>query len=182
MPVLPVSRGGVREATLEDFESSAFNRYEAGLELITHPTSDYRSAGVYLMGYVAEMLLKSAYFRFKDNPPVPSGHVVDAAKRTAARAEAGRLSGLLGLPAVVEHDGYHSIEFWAFLVREYRRDQSHAWADPAFDLNFRSCVDRLHNNWRVSMRYYSDSSLTLDAISVAEDGTWLVTNYTSLWS
>ena len=40
------------------------------------------------MGYVAEMLLKSAYFRFKDNPPIPGSYEVDAARRTEAGTKA----------------------------------------------------------------------------------------------
>ena len=93
MSVLPSTPAGRREATLEDFENSAFSKYEAALELITQPAGTHQGAGVYLMGYVAEMLLKSAYFRFKDNPPDPSHYEVDRTKLADAKDEVQATQG-----------------------------------------------------------------------------------------
>lgn len=184
MPVMPPNPSGIgfREATLEDFEVAAPEKYSAGLELITHPTQNYQGAGVYLLGYVAEMLLKSAYFRLIAGVSVSArNYVIDKARRDAAGTEAKRLARQVGLTPPVEPESFHSLAFWAFLLRETRIERRQAWTDAEFDLHFRSCVDRLHNNWRVSMRYFPDMALTLDAEVVSEDVSWLLDNYDQLW-
>ena len=165
-----------RDATLEEFELSAPEKREAGLLLLGDLAQRFLASGTYLLGYVAEVRLKCAYFRFKEGASLQAGvYEVDNAKLTAAKQEASRLAALSNV-TVPNVGSYHSLQFWAFLLRESRIDQGKAW-ESRFDQEFRACTDRLHNNWNVAMRYFPDTSLTLDSSAVQDDVLWLDTNY-----
>ena len=184
MSVLPPDPSGNRlwrDATLEEFELSVPEKRDAGVLLLNNPAQRFTASGIYLLGYVAEQHLKCAYFRFKEGPSIQAdSYGISRVNLNAARAEAKRLALHLGVPEP-DYGSYHSIQFWAFLLRETRVNQGHAWADSNFDQEFRSCTDRLHNNWNVAMRYFPDSSLTLDSTTVRDDALWLDMNYKTLW-
>jgi hypothetical protein len=169
-----------RDATLEEFELSAPEKREAGLLLLDDLAQRFLASGTYLLGYVAEVRLKCAYFRFKEGASLQAKiYEVDSTKLRAAKQEASRLAALVNVTAP-DAGSYHSLQFWAFLLRESRIDQGKAW-ESSFDQEFRACTDRLHNNWNVAMRYFPDTSLTLDSSAVQDDVLWLDTNYKILW-
>ena len=58
--------------TVQEFELAAEDRYWAGMELMTRGDG---ATGIYLMGYVAEMLLKNSYFllNIQTTPTFPVG-------------------------------------------------------------------------------------------------------------
>lgn len=183
MAVLPANLSNPlrpRDATIEEFELSAPEKREAGLLLLDDPAQRFLASGTYLLGYVAEVRLKCAYFRFKEGVSLQASHYeIDRAKLGAAKREAERLGTLVNMTPP-DFGSYHSLQFWAFLLRESRIDQGKAWAS-SFDQEFRACTDRLHNNWNVAMRYFPDTSLTLDSSAVQDDVLWLDTNYEMLW-
>ena len=183
MAVLPANLSNSfrpRDATIEEFELSAPEKREAGLLLLDDLAQRFLASGTYLLGYVAEVRLKCAYFRFKEGVFLQAGgYEVDRAKLNAAKQEAARLAALVNVTAP-NFGSYHSLQFWAFLLRESRSDQGKSW-ESSFDQKFRACTDRLHNNWNVAMRYFPDTSLTLDSSAVQDDVLWLDTNYKILW-
>ena len=183
MAVLPANSSNPlsqRDATLEEFELSAPEKREAGLLLLGDPGQRFLASGTYLLGYVAEVRLKCAYFRFKEGVSLQiGGYEVDSTKLRAAKQEASRLAALVNVTAP-DAGSYHSLQFCAFLLRESRFGQGKAW-ESRFDQDFRACTDRLHNNWNVTMRYFPDTSLTLDSAAVQDDVLWLDKNYKILW-
>lgn len=62
--------------TIGGFETAAEERYWDGIEMLTSP-GPHRAAGIYLIGYAAEMLLKTASFRFNGSTPADASSVYD---------------------------------------------------------------------------------------------------------
>ena len=65
--------------TIQEFELAAEERYWAGLELMTRGDA---LTGIYILGYVAEMLLKNSYFLLSvaTRPTFPVGSQLAQAK------------------------------------------------------------------------------------------------------
>ncbi len=152
-----------QQETLFSFERAAAARYLEGRELMS---SGYSGAGMYLMGYSAEMLLKSAYFRFSGAQP------------------ADRVSALLGpaqwLIPSVPRETFHSLRFWALLLRAKRRQQN----DPlsaALDAPFVSRTRCLYQNWWIGMRHRPDAAQPREALILLDDVDWLRANHGKLW-
>lgn len=130
----------------------------------------YGGAGMYLMGYSAEMLLKSAYFRFSGAQPADRiAALLGPAQQTAQRLIPG-----------VPRETFHSLRFWALLLRAKRRQQN----DPlpaALDAPFVSRTRRLYQNWWIGMRYRPDSAQPREALILLDDVDWLRANHGKLW-
>lgn len=153
--------------TVQEFELASAQRYREGASLAA---SGFGGAGVYLLGYTAEMLLKNAYFRFTGAQP---GDLIQP------RLGPARNVGRSYIPHV-PHESYHSLHFWALLLRETRRRQHRPLADDV-DAPFMSRTRRLHQNWSVEMRYQRDQAQPREVQSVYEDVTWLRDNSVALW-
>lgn len=156
-----------QQETLFSFERAASAKYLEGHELMF---SGYGGAGMYLMGYSAEMLLKSAYFRFSGALP---------ADRIAALLGPAQQTAQQLIPGV-PRETYHSLRFWALLLRAKRSQQN----DPlpfAVDAPFVSRTRRLYQNWWIGMRYRPDLSQPMEALVLLEDVDWLRANYGKLW-
>lgn len=149
--------------TIQEFRLAAETRYLDGLELMM---AGRQGAGIYVMGYAAEMLLKNAYFLFTGAGP-----------RDFVRPRlvpALRAAQVL-IPSV-GHEGYHSLSFWALLLLESRRWQRRPFRD-GIEGPFLQRTRRLYQNWWVEMRYRSDPPGSLDARSVYDDVSWLRAHY-----
>lgn len=128
-------------------------------------------ASVYLAGYSAEMTLKLAALRVQGTRPY---HLVKP--RLAPLASQAKL--LIG---DVDHEGYHSVKFWALLLRELRRSKGLTMdASLAREVVARSL--RIYENWDVSMRYRPRLVSVADAKKVLEDVGWLRNQSSKLWS
>lgn len=156
-----------QQETLLSFELAANARYLEGHNLMFR---GYGGAGMYLMGYSAEMLLKSAYFRYSGAQPSDRILALLApAQQTAKRLIPG-----------VSPEGNHSLRYWALLLRAKRSRQN----DPlpgSIDAAFVSRTRRLYQNWWVGMRYRPDLSQPMENLSVLDDMDWLRANYEKLW-
>lgn len=130
----------------------------------------YGGAGMYLLGYAAEMLLKSVYFRFG------GAQLLDPVRFLLRPAQ--QIANIL-IPGV-EPEQYHSLRFWALLLRERRRRQNNP-LPLDMDAPFVSRTRRMYQNWWVGMRYRQDQSRPMEAITFLDDMDWLRDNYDSLW-
>ncbi len=156
-----------QQETLFSFERAASARYLEGRELMS---GGYRGAGMYLMGYSAEMLLKSAYFRFSGAQPTDRiAALLGPAQQTAQRL-------IPGIP----RETYHSLRFWALLLRAKRRQQNNP-LPLVVDAPFVSRTRRLYQNWWIGMRYQPDATQPREALILLDDMDWLRANYGKLW-
>lgn len=153
------------EAILE-FQAAAEDRYWEAFALMTE---GYHSAGIYLAGYVAEMLLKSAYFAF-------SGQSLTAEVWPMLAPAWNR--GCIYFPTSFSTSAreYHNLDFWARLLREERRRNGVAlpwYTDNAYLGHTRL----LHLTWWVEMRYRHAQATAQDAEEALEAISWLRSYY-----
>lgn len=156
-----------RAETLQDFETAVEQKLYEGLELMA---SGHSGAGIYLMGYAAEMLLKGACHRF-------SGALLTDEPNNLWGPARARAQVYGSSP---RHEGRHSLVFWFWLLREDRLARNHP-LPTALEAQAQACVDRLYSNWWVEARYRPDQALASEAEEVLEDTSWLWENYLDLW-
>jgi hypothetical protein len=149
-------------------------KYAEGQRLIA--TGDF-SAGIYLLGYAAEMLLKNAYFRFTG-----ASLLDEVEPRLSPAKTAGRDKNGNGLIPNISCESYHSLRFWAMLLQAKRIQQGRPWPDSRFTLEFERCTESLHNNWWVEMRYRRSVAKPEESLQILSDVGWLRTHQTVLWS
>jgi hypothetical protein len=155
--------------TLQDYELAREERmWDAVALWSTHRIQ----GGIYLLGYHAEMTLKSAYFRSRGEP---ANFAIDrrVLNTTADRAR------LLGVRTPEE--SFHSPRFWRDVLlaeRQVRGRPLNAQLDGAL----RHHVDVIYVRWAVDMRYrpsnvsVNDLELSISAVD------WLDRNYVKLYS
>lgn len=159
--------------TVQEFGLAAVEKYSEGQRLITGNPG----AGIYLLGYAAEMLLKNAYFRFTG-----ASLSDEVGPRLGPAKTAGRDRHGDGLIPNNEHEAHHSLRFWAMLLQAKRAEQGQSWVDIDFTLEFERCTERLYNNWWVEMRYRRDLATPNEALQVLSDVGWLRAHFMDLWS
>lgn len=148
--------------TVQDLEIASEQRYWEGLELLV---SGYRGAGIYLLGYAAEMILKQVCFIVDGARPFD-----DVASRLAPVASWARRH----LPGL-GHEHYHSLRFWAAVLQVKRRLRGRPLAAP-LQARLMQRTNRVFGIWTVAMRYRPDQSLPREARAVYDDVTWLRTH------
>ena len=153
--------------TVQEFDLAAAQKYREGTALIA---AGYPGAGIYLLSYSAEMLLKNAYFRYTG---------ASAVDRIQPRLALALVAGRVYNPAI-PHEGYHSLQFWALLLREVRRRQRRP-LPPLVDASFTARTRRLHQTAWIGMRYRHDQATLREAQSAQSDAAWLQSHYTTLW-
>lgn len=127
------------------------------------------TGAVYLAGYCVEMTLKHAALRAEGLRPF------DQVRDALAPARA-RLTAWLG---PVEHETYHSLEFWALLLREtFRNRRGNV---PALIQQASRRAARLHHGWRVALRYYERMIPTADAEAFLREAGWFTAKAEELW-
>ena len=152
---------------VDNFELVAQEKYEAGFNLLT---VGMLSDAVYLMGFTADMLLKSAYFRlcqFQGQQPVTSSDLQNAKNEAKT----------LGVKA--DREGYHGLEFWSEMIVKKRRQ--FVPLDAAFEIELQRHIRTLQNNWSVEMRYLPNLVIYQDAESVFDEVSWVIDNHERLW-
>jgi len=163
------SRLSAATETVQEFFLAADEKYLEGQRLVAG--GDAR-AGIYLMGYAAEMLLKNTCFRFNR---------ATLASDIESRLPPARSRGKVLIPAIRD-EFYHSLRFWAMLLQATRADQGRSWVDAEFALEFERCTERLYNNWWVEMRYRRNLARPEEARQVMSDVGWIRAHLTTLWS
>ena len=163
MPIRPLFSG--QDESIAGFEAAAENMYEASFNLMASAQS---GQGVYLMGYVAEMLLKSAYFRlrgFAAQQVITMTDLRDAVQRHH-----------LTLPA----EKYHDLELWAQLI--IRERVLNGLSNSGMEGDLQTTTTRLNTNWSVKMRYYPlQGVVKQDLEDVLDDVVWIKSNHNDFW-
>jgi hypothetical protein len=157
--------------TVGDMEFAADQRYLEGLELMIQGRL---WAGVYLMGYSAEISLKTACFFH-----LPQ---VTAASSVAALRWQCKNQFESAYPTINYNSG-HGVNWWSRVLCDLRYAESQKLQSARLDfgslfkqeIQFRS--DRLYNNWWVEMRYRNSAVSNSDLYDVFDDVSWLRTNY-----
>ena len=153
--------------TVQEFDFAAAQKYREGVALMA---TGHSGAGIYLLGYSAEMLLKNAYFRYTG---------ASAVDRIQPRLAPALAAGRLYIPGI-PHESYHSLQFWALLLREVRRRQRHPLT-ALVDASFTAWTRRLHQTAWIGMRYRQDQATVQEAQNARSDAAWLHRNYIELW-
>lgn len=168
---------GSRGETIQDIDTAADERYWEAYELAVQGR---HFGAIYLFGYVAEMLLKSAGFRF--DGALPGDYV-------ATRLAPAKAYGRVRFP-LVDPESYHSLQFWVAFLEEKRADAGRP-LPAALSTELRTRTGRVYDRWWVSMRYrashlpplsISPISLNNELLQLIEDISWLKHNHLSLWS
>lgn len=157
-----------RIETIRELQLAAAERYWEGVELLVAGRS---AGGRYLLGYVAELLLKCAFFR------LTGARLTDP---VAGRLVPARRLGRQLIPGVGD-ENFQSLRFWGSLLIAHRQRIERP-LDAALASRLRQRTRRLYGNWQVELRYHPDVSGELERRSVLEDATWIRDHYTRLWS
>jgi hypothetical protein len=132
-------------------------------------TGGSATGSVYLAGFCVEMVLKHAALRTEGLQPFSS-------VRDSLAPARGRLEHWLG---PVEHESYHSLEFWALLLREtFRHRKGNVPAHIGHAVG-RAC--QLYQGWLVALRYHSAMISTTDAQEFLRAAGWFGARAHELW-
>jgi len=155
--------------TIFEFQRAAEDRYWESLSLFTE---GYFGGGIYLMGYVAEMLLKAAYFSFCGEPLTASiGPMLAPAWRRGCTDFPDSFS--------LQNRDYHNLDFWSRLLREERRRQGMSLPFHV-DVEYQYQTGCLFMTWWAEMRYRHDAATLSDAEAAMESVNWLRRYYSRL--
>lgn len=150
--------------SIRRFRAAARMRYQEGLRLANN---ERLLGSVYLWGYVAEMLLKGAYFRlvgFGDND------VIQVADMYVARNRALNVFG------VSWPGNLHDLSGWsALLIEEHDLLGRPLRADLRMNLN--AHISRVNVNWREDLRYHPNRPSRREFERVLDAVTWLRTHF-----
>lgn len=154
--------------TLIEFEFAWERRYLEGMRLLEE--KETRTDGVYLLGYVAEMILKVAYFRFTG---AASEDFLDALLTASAFKTAVKNLG-------VDAEFYHSPRFWMEILISTRIQHKRP-LPTQLQNNLRAFAEILYDNWKVDMRYHSLPIGEAECQEVKVAVEWLYNRHESLW-
>jgi len=143
--------------TCGSFRTAAEERFWDGFALATE-CGDRRMGAIYLFGYVAEILLKAAFYRaigLADTAPVGLG---------AIRAHASW-----------QGRNFHDIRALALLLVDHRR-QTGAPFDPAFAGLLAMHAATVDANWNESLRYREISASDAEVVEVYRSVEWIRDN------
>lgn len=150
--------------TVQEFELAAEERYWAGLELMTRGDA---LTGIYILGYVAEMLLKNSYFLLSvaTRPTFPVG----------SQLAQDKLAMSILVPQY-KFKSYHDLTYWAIVLAEKRRNENRP-LPLSLETELMAHVQRLSENWFVELRYRAGQALPTEIAETYESVTWIRTHY-----
>jgi len=158
--------------TVAEMEAAGDDRYEEGKILVQQ---GYFHAGIYLLGYAAEIWLKTALCRIDAAlllTDTVESHVAPAKYRWQ------RLFG--GRPP-----SGHDLLFLALALEDERRLASKPQLNvvsPILSQIFNSLIGSLYDHWFVETRYRHQDASAEEAQTVLDSVEWLKSNYLFLWS
>jgi len=155
--------------TLQDFEMAREERLWDGVSLWC---SQRAQGGIYLLGYHAEMTLKSAYFR------LTGLSIAKPIDRYVLQTALGKAK-LLGVST--PHEGYHGLRFWCDLLVAERSARGIPLPSPLLNILTHQ-VDIISSRWSVEMRYRTPSTRPLDLESTVTAVDWLDRNFVLLYT
>ena len=156
------------QETVQELEDASEARYRESILLLDSEAT--RTAGVYLLGYSAEMLLKTAYFRFVG--AASSDAVADLLGAAKAASKALQLG--------VDSENYHSVIFWAQLL-VVSRHQEKRKLTQRMEKELLTRTEVLYRNWWIEMRYHALNATEQEARALREEVQWLRKHHKTLW-
>lgn len=165
--------------TVQEMQLALDCRYEDAWALSL--CENRHTGAIYLLGYVAEMSLKVAYFlaaRGADACLAPwrklaeyaSSHAAELRERGAELAEVDAES----------LSGFHDLDYWRVLLVDVQRQQGISWSAD-FIAEWRSAIAVVKDNWCVGLRYASEFATYTDFETVDRGAAWLRANRVRLW-
>jgi hypothetical protein len=149
-------------------EARYFDAYELAAQELPFPA-------IYLAGFTAEMLLKTAGFIFD------GAGLGDPIK---PRLYPAKTFGAAYFPTV-PYESYHSLRFWASFL-EHKRLVAGNPFDAALLAELQTRTDRVAETWWIEMRYRPSAPVTLVAqaelLGLLEDVDWMMKNHSRFWS
>lgn len=162
-----------RPHTVGRFRAAAWARFHEANRLAVDADlferDGLRHGAVYLFGYVAEMLLKAAYFRLR---PAGANGTITFAHLQAARSRAIQLQ--LHWPG-----NLHSLVGWRNLLARERLVMG-APFPQTFEIELFAQTTRLALLWSESMRYYHTKPTRVEIHDAHEAARWLLTRFSVL--
>lgn len=159
-----------RLALVQSFETwplmelAAGQWYWSGLMLaLAGPGSE--TSALYLLGYVAEMLLKTAYFRVVG---IAAGDNIAPHLRTAHRDARWRGGNL------------HNLQSWFYLLNDVRFFQGNPW-NPVLASRIERHVLTVDAHWRETLRYTPLAATDVELEETLASVDWLLAQYNLLW-
>ena len=158
--------------TLAQMAAAAPQRLAEGEALVER---EFWDAGIYLLGYAAEMILKTSYCRI--DPSVPPTLPVET-RFGPAKSQWQRNYG----PAPVPDQYKHSLIFWEGVISLERAAQGKPPLSPSVALLLSRCVRLISNERDVRMRYQPAQATADEARRVLVAVRWLTANQRDFWS
>jgi hypothetical protein len=152
-----------------EYRTAAALRYREGLSLAE---SGYRTAAIYLWGYVAESLLKAAILELQGFRESQTVQVADLFRLKQQAQQQLSVSWGRG--------NLHDIASWAFALIEYRRSRNLPYATPFVAARVLQHANNIHARWNESLRYKTNRAFFHEAKTVAMSAHWFLSNATSL--
>ena len=158
--------------TLGEFEIAGEDRFQDSITLVKRGR---RLAAIYLLGYVAEAVLKCAFYRLW-------GYQADTLIRLGGpkgtddpRRIARKDLGIHKLPK-----GLHNPVLWAEMIVRVRErlDQP---LNPALSKGLLAKAQQIGSNWKVSLRYNHERTTVSDFRNLWKDVVWMRTNADRFW-
>jgi hypothetical protein len=132
-----------------------------------------------MLGYVAEILLKCAYFEFdglnREDDPKVRGYITWPNLRTLISQHGITYDGTRYYRTGLAH----SPKFWAEVLID-RREQEGKPLSPAVSGALIKSVMDIEDNRNVTMRYLPDLALPGEAVTVFESTLWILDRYDDL--
>lgn len=168
MPLL--SRLASQE-TISDMLLASNARYDKGLALLN---AGFRDGGIYLLGYAAEMILKTSFCRIE---PTVRLSIEVRSRFVIAERHWEKATGSLP-PRSYEHN----LRFWDFAILQERSVRRKPVLKAAVSQMLSQCVKVVSENWDVKMRYQSVGATLKEAENVRDAVGWLRGNQITLRS
>ena len=158
--------------TAGDMFLAANTRYQEGLALLN---AGYLDGGIYLLGYAAEMILKTSFCRIDPTAPM---YATVRSRFGIAEGHWRREKGSLPFPSGHEH----SLIFWESVLPAERTARGKPALGVMVSQTLSHCVRDVAENWAVKMRYQPKTATAQEADSVRSAVEWMHDNQRSLWS
>jgi hypothetical protein len=171
MPMLLRERIRSVPLLVQEMDLAAKRRHQ---EAVTLLLSRNFSGAVYLLGYEAEMLLKSAVYRRLGARPNSQAHVFF--RRACKTAQDAALAGHQG-----QFESGHGLLYWARLVWSLQGPRGQGVPPDLRRTLFRH-VWRIEARWAVEMRYSADPGSKDEVMTVLRSVEWIARHRIALWS
>ena len=168
---MPLVSRLTRQETVGDMLLAANSRYDEGLSLLD---AGYRDGGIYLLGYAAEMILKTSFCRI--DPTIPPYITVRSRFVVAERLWTN------GISAVLPSGYEHSLLFWERVLPLERTARQKPALGIIVSQTLSLCVRSVSENWAVKMRYQPGIATAQEADDMRLAVSWLRNNQRTLWS